>query len=123
MRRFLMIMTTVVIGCDGSSPAEPGINCPAIARPAIVVTPLDARSGETIRLVGIATATEGSYSDTTQNAPPTAPSFALAYERPGTYSLGVDIPGYARWELSKVVVSAGVCGVSTIPVAAQLHPK
>ena len=123
MRKIVVIMTIVVIGCDGSSLGGPDVICPGLARPAIVVTPIDAHSGETIRALGSAIATEGSYADTTQNAPPTSPSFALALERPGTYSVRVDIPGYVRWELSKVVVPAGVCVVATIPLAAQLFAK
>jgi hypothetical protein len=123
MRRFLVIALTAILGCDSSSAAAPDVICPGLARFAIVVTPIDAYSGETIRLTGTATATEGSYTDTTQNAPPAAPSFALATERPGVYTVGVDIPGYARWELSHVVVTRGVCGVSTIPLAAQLFPN
>ena len=123
MRRFLVMVTTIVaVGCD-RSPTEPMIACPDVVRPAIVVTPIDSRSGETIRVAGIATASEGSYTDKTQNAPPAALSFSLAHGRPGTYAVSVDIPGYALWELSKVIAPSSVCGVSTIPVAAVLVPK
>ena len=122
MRRCLVIMAIFALGCEGSS-TGPGVTCPSIALPAITIIPIDASSGETVRSLGTATATEGSYVDTAQNGPPALTNFALAYERPGTYKLAVEIPGYVRWELSKVVVASGVCGVSTIPIAAQLNRK
>ena len=116
MRAYLLILAAAFLsGCDSTSPVDGGVNCPDIARSAISVTPIDAITGDVLRQSGTASAVEGSYVDTHNNAAPLEPVFYLAYSRPGTYEVTVDIPNYRSWKLDNVVAKAGICGVVTVP--------
>ena len=122
MRPYLVILLTVfVFACDGTSSVDSGTNCPDIARPALIVTPLDGATGEVLRVSGTASAMEGSFVDSQKNAVPLDPNFYLAYLRAGNYTVTVDVSGYDTWKLENVLVQRGVCGVLTLPLAARLH--
>lgn len=123
MRKSALFVAALLInGCD-DTPTDPGVNCPDILRAAITVVPLDGRSGEPVRKLGTATARDGTYSDTQQNSPPVSYAFNLAHGRAGTFTVSVEIPGYARWEINNVVTTELVCGVTTVPLAAVLSPE
>ena len=67
------------------------------------------------------TATEGSFTETV-NVPPGASAVLLVYERPGTYRIEVNAPGYASWTMSTVRVEADDCHVRTVELTAELVP-
>lgn len=46
-----------------------------------------------------------------------------AWERPGTYTVTVDKPGYERWVREQVEVEAGECHVVPVRLEAVLSPE
>jgi len=68
-------------------------------------------------------ATEGSYTETV--SPPVLPAgprtAALAVERPGTYRIEVQAPGYVTWVMTSVRVTKDDCHVGTVELTAQLE--
>jgi hypothetical protein len=48
-------------------------------------------------------------------------SLAGAPERPGTYAVTVEVPGYHTWTQSNVLVQAGVCHVKAVSLLARLQ--
>ncbi len=45
----------------------------------------------------------------------------LAYERPGTYSITLEAPGYKPWRRDNVVVTGDRCHVKTVSVTALMQ--
>ena len=107
----------VVGGCDVVDLVTPPI-CTADIRPAISITPLDASTNTIVQAAGKAVARDGAYADSTTHA---TPAYHLAPERAGTYSVSVEVAGYQRWQLDRVVVGRDECHVITMPLAARLN--
>lgn len=109
----------LVMGCSGGDEVmQP--NCPDIGIPALTVTLLDARSDEPLLVQALVVARDGAYADSTGSAEPVFPTYSLAYNRPGVYTVSVAALGYQPWQGGPFVVNKGQCNVTTIPLAAHL---
>jgi hypothetical protein len=112
-----VLLVALVVAANGC-----GQVCTAILKPGIALTIVDGATGNPIEGEGTVVATEGSYSETVSlpGVPP-APGFAaLAYERPGTYRVEIQVPGYLPWVMSSVRVSRDDCHVETVALTARL---
>lgn len=104
--------------------------CPADVTPAVEVQVFDARTGAPAAHGTLATAQDGSYTDTLEitgwRSTPidstTAFVVAGAYERPGTYTVRITKPGYRLWERTRVRAREGECGVESERLVASLEP-
>lgn len=113
-------------GCN--NPFAGGYSCPAVVSPAIVVEIRDAVTGAAVANDARGAVHDGTYID------PLAPyesigldpsglfSRRAADERPGTYSVEVNHPGYRTWTVAGVRANAGTCGVQTRRISASLQP-
>jgi hypothetical protein len=99
--------------------------CDAIRVPGINVTVVDKATGNPLAGEVTVTATEGSYTETINPAAvPAGPRLAsLAYERPGTYRVEVQAPGYVTWVATNVRVTHDGCHVETVMLTAELEPS
>jgi hypothetical protein len=104
--------------CAGADTST-GTVCVDYAAPAITVIVLDGLSDQPIGVSATVIARAGAFADTARFAIGGRPH-ALAYERPGTYTVSVVATGYQPWQLSSVVVPHDACHVLTIPLAAYL---
>ena len=95
--------------------------CDAVSKPGIVLTIVDGATGNPIEEATVI-ATEGSYSETVNlpSSPPAPGHAVLAFERPGTYRVEVQAPGYLPWIMSSVRVTRDDCHVETVVLTAQL---
>jgi hypothetical protein len=118
--RFVIVSIVLALGCNATDSPGIGVNCTDEARPALSVTPFDSKTGDAVKSLGIATVTEGSFTQSVPNQPPGAPGFYLAYERAGTYDVVVKVPGYQDWKITGAVVKRDACHVITVPLAASL---
>ncbi len=96
--------------------------CTLEARPGISV---DVRDSITNALVGRgssvivregAAVVDSAYDTGASDGP-----YALAYERPGTYTVSVTKTGYQPWAKTGVQVVRNGCHVNAVPVIARLH--
>jgi uncharacterized membrane protein YkoI len=108
-------------------PPQAGTVCTMEARPAVQVTVED-ENGMRITASGVRVkVSDAAYSDSTVSTVSTVAaatgSFALGYERPGTYRIEVNAPGYAPAVLTDIVVAktADGCHVATRQLTARLH--
>lgn len=95
-------------------------DCVAVGVSGIRVTVLDQRtrqspSGATVTLA------DGDYRETLMGS---GGVYSGAVERPGTYSITVEAPGYARWTRENVrVVRSGSCDyLKSVAVTSDLQP-
>jgi hypothetical protein len=95
--------------------------CDAVLKPGIVITIVDGATGNPIEEATVI-ATEGSYSETVNlpSSPPAPGHAVLAFERPGTYRVEVQVSGYLPWVMSSVRVSRDDCHVETVALTARL---
>lgn len=106
----------IVWACDSSL-----VPCPAIALAGLDVNVTSASSSQPICDATV-TAVEGSHSE---RLVPIGCRYQGAYERPGTYTVRADRPGFAPLELSdiRVVMGTGQCPhVQTVTVQLSLKP-
>jgi hypothetical protein len=98
--------------------------CDTILIPGISVTVVDKSTGNPFAGDVAVIATEGSYTETINPPPlPAGPRLAsLAYERPGTYRVEVQAPGYVTWVATNVRVTHDGCHVETVQLTAELEP-
>lgn len=123
--RLLLVGALALSSCDAVFPR----NCTAEAIPAVEVIILDAATGAPAACDALLVARDGAYVDSVSVrrwfglAPgdttnvcrvyQTLNQLEAAYERPGTYSLRVEKPGFAPWERSGVRVRSTFCHVQT----------
>ena len=114
-----LLLLALAVGADACARG-----CDAILIPGISVTVVDKATG--IPFAGDVTviATEGSYTETVNPPPvPAGPRLGfLAYERPGTYRVEVQAPGYVTWVATNVRVTHDGCHVETVQLTAELEP-
>jgi hypothetical protein len=109
-------------GCS-TFPTDPVV-CTAQFVPGIVVRISDVRGG--VPESASVTARDGDFVQTepAQRFPNGARLEAsLAGERPGTYTVTVNAPGYNTYSQSGIRVTRGVCHVRTVELDAQLTPS
>ena len=93
----------------------------------MVVEIRDARTGIPLAASARGAVRDGAYVDSLRPhggygiAPYVLTSLAAAKERPGRYSVRVEVPGYRMWTLDGVVVRAGECHVRTRLLRAGLE--
>ncbi len=114
----------VLAGCN---PA--GVDCPIIAAPAILLEVREYGTGFPAANGARGAVYEGSYVDSLRVVgwqgsaiPENALQMAAAFDRPGTYSIGLVKPGYQAWERTGVVVGTDRCGIQQVQLSAQLVP-
>ncbi len=101
---FLMATT-----CDNND--DEGIVCTMEAVAGLNVTVKDATTNDYLSTAVVVTATDGSYSEQLDLMSGDTPSFAGAWERPGTYTVVVSKAGYQTATFSNIVVTSDVCHV------------
>ena len=99
--------------------------CTTSFEPGVLLAVLDSASRAPITVGAVAVAREGAYADSSRVlAAPPGPGSAvvgLAGERPGTYEVTVESPGYRPWRQTGVRVVGGRCHVSTVALTALLQ--
>ena len=95
--------------------------CDTNASPALHLSVVDARTGAVLPGVegARAIARDGVFADTALLL--TAATGGLAYERPGTYNVTVEYPGYLIWSRADIVVTSDRCHVRTKAINASLQ--
>jgi hypothetical protein len=115
-----------LIGC--SNPFGGAYSCPAVITPAIVVEIRNARTGAPLANGAKGAVHDGPYVDSLIPYegigldPTSLISRRAADERPGTYAVEVNHPGYRTWSVAGVRAVAGQCGVRTHRISASLEP-
>lgn len=105
--------------CGGSPSEVIGPGCADIGVPALTLIALDAISRQPIAGRALVIARDGPYADTAV-AIGTPPLYGMAYNRPGTYTVTVQLAGYEPWRLEGIVAPRGLCNVVRVPLAAML---
>jgi hypothetical protein len=123
----LALASVGLAGCH--NPFGGAYFCPAMISPAIVVEIRDARTGAPLANDARGAVHDGAYVDSLVPyegtgggaGPLILSSRRAADERPGTYSVEVNHPGYRGWTVAGVRASKGKCGVETHRIAASLE--
>ena len=108
----LVVLCLLAAACDA---VVGGVACPAVSEPALVVTIVDAATGEPAAEGALVVARDGAFADTLRASGvydgQELVSVAGAHGRPGTYRVSVEQTGYERWERADVEVrsSGGAC--------------
>lgn len=108
--------------CGQSATGVTSPNCGNVGVPAITLVALDDRSRQPITRRALVIARDGPYTDTAGSGG-TPPLYGMAYNRPGTYTVTAQLPGYESWRVDGVVAHQGQCNVSTVPLAAWMVPS
>jgi hypothetical protein len=102
--------------------------CTTDARPGVRLTVVDSVTGQSgpMRSLKVVIRT-GTLRDTAfvTSIAAGAPlfSFAMAFERKGTYDLDVTADGFQPWARSAVTVTGDICHVTTVAITARLQPQ
>jgi hypothetical protein len=111
----------VLAGC-GTGPDA----CTLNIEPAVTVRALEAGTGQNVTDGAQGTITDGAYSDSLVPDQIDATQHVLrlraADERPGSYDLFVERPGYQAVALSNIRVTRGDCHVNTVDVDVTFVP-
>ena len=118
-----LLLATAACGGITESETDSPVFCTREFRFGIVIHARDAVTGGPIHPDAVAIAREGSYVEIVRGGqlPASGTLFMLAGERPGTYSVRVESPGYRLWERSNVVVTGDVCHVTPVQLTALLE--
>jgi hypothetical protein len=124
---FTLMVSWGLPGCRDECPIE---SCLPNMEYGISLTVTDATTGANAACGATAWLTDRAYADTMQawgcSFPESlhAGAFVGARERPGTYEVHVEKPGYQPWQRSDVVVVRRECSchVSTVGLEARLQP-
>jgi hypothetical protein len=113
-----VLLPAVLSGCDIMDPGA----CTTDVQPAIVVQVRDAATQAPAASGATGVLTDGSYADPMQPADLSENTLELfgGLERPGTYTVTIDKPGYQQWKQDGVRVRDGSCHVQTVTLQANL---
>lgn len=115
----LLATSAALAGCD----SEDGpVICPAVRRPALVLTVTDSLSGEPRALGVSGYVLAGSRLVPLEPENPGEPARLVAFGPAGTYSVLVRREGYLPWARSEVRVATDNCGPATVELAVRLQP-
>lgn len=109
-------------GCTILSSQANGM-CTMEARPALQVSVVDARTGNSILNGATVIAREAQFVDSVQVKDWMTPSIGLAHERSGKYKVIVQKPGYKTWSVEGIKVKKGECHVEPVKIEAQLEKE
>ena len=115
---FLVVAATLAASACNSDP----IACTAQALPAVAVTVRDSATGALVGRGARIVAKEGAFADTARTTTTYDGPYALARERPGTYTVTVEQQGYGLWSQQNVSVGRDACHVRTALLTAALQP-
>lgn len=112
-------MALVAVVASGCSLLTTG-DCVSIGVPGIQISVLDPRTNQ-IPSGTVVTVTDGDYRETLMRA---GAVYIGVVERPGTYSIVVEAPGYARWTRENVrIVRSGSCNyLQRVTLSSELQP-
>lgn len=124
MKSLIIPLTALFAGACSSTPTSAGpthppVDCTANAVPGIIATTVDLSTGDTVRTRGTLRLQDGAYSENAVAAPPL---YYGAYERPGTYTVTLQVSGYRDWTATGVVITSDRCHVQTVKLSAKLIP-
>jgi hypothetical protein len=107
MKKLLLLLCLAAAGLGCDHEAAPGGACPAIAQAGLDVGVAIDQTAEAVCDAAV-TATDGSYAERLIT---TSCRYVGAFERPGTYVLRVEAPGFLTKEVSdvRVIRGAGQC--------------
>jgi hypothetical protein len=113
-----ILLPAILSGCDIM---DPGV-CTTDVQPAIVVQVRDAATQAPAAAGATGVLNDGSFTDAMQPADLSENTLELfgALERPGTYTVTVDKPGYQQWKQERVRVRDASCHVQTVTLQANL---
>jgi hypothetical protein len=113
---------SLMLAACGTDPAA----CTLSIEPAITVRALDAGTGQNVTDGAEGTVSDRTYADSLRPAEldmaQRVQLLRAADERPGTYDVFVERPGYQAVSLSAVEVTAGECHVHTVAVDITMVP-
>ena len=128
-------LTFCLASCTQQHAAAPGSSpvatleaitlCPAIELRAIEVEVVDSITDQPVADSARGKAVDGTFQAVlgpVRYKEGRAVAIGGADERPGTYDITVERPGYLPWRVSHVVVRDGRCNVITVQLTARLSP-
>ena len=123
----LVLAGSAVVVLAACSPAS--ISCPQIPAPAILLEVRESGTGNPAANGAKGVVEDGAYIDSLKvvgwsgpPAPETELLMAAAFDRPGTYSIRLEKPGYQTWVRAGVVVGTDDCGTQQAQIVTQLVP-
>lgn len=113
-----VLLPATLSGCGIMDPGA----CTTDVQPAVIVEVRDAATQAPAAAGATGTVREGSFSEGLRpyDLGENALRLQGPYERPGTYTVTVDKPGYQQWEQESVRVRDGSCHVQTVTLQANL---
>jgi hypothetical protein len=120
MRRALLSLIPLAAVAACQSPFGP-IVCTQEARASFAVTVLDAATGANLAPDATVWVREGAFVDTLRSIP--GGNYTGVYERPGTYEVVAEHPGYVDWRQAGVRVEKDECHVIPRKITARLTSR
>jgi hypothetical protein len=113
-----LLLSAILSGCDVMGP----VTCTTDVWPAVTVQVRDAATQAPAASGTAAYVRDGTYIDPLRPGDPGENALELfgAQERPGTYTVTIDKPGYQQWKQERVRVRDGSCHVQTVTLQANL---
>jgi hypothetical protein len=120
MRRFRFTTVLLLAAPLASCGINPLVMCPDEARPMITILVLNASTGQPAAEGAGGSITDGAFSARLLRRGYN--HLSPAADRPGTYTVLVQKPGYQDWTRTDVRVRGGECGTENVDLEASLVP-
>lgn len=112
------LLAAVAVGaCDDSATI---VLCPNDPSPAVVVRVVEGVTLQRVEPLVTGTWTTGARSDSLRHLGAGAERYLGAFGPAGTYTVRLQRPGFAAWELGGIVVPNATCGPQTQELTATL---